>query len=410
MRSARLLGLATLFVVALLTRGSAAQTTAFTYQGQLNISGSPANGSYDFEFRLFGQSSGGSQLGPTETRSSLGVANGNFTVTLDFGAQFPGAARFLEIKVGAAPSGATTLLAPRQQIYSAPYSIKSLNADQLGGIGTTGFIQNTTTQQAASNFNISGSGTTAGPMNSQRFNLPAAGGGVIPFFGKRDATHIGLCGGDMAGVFLGCVLEADLTDPKNGTTLTIMAPLIAEDDVTIDDNATINGSAIIGNDLTVTNHATFNANVVINSITAQGTNHLCLAPGNIVGGCGSSLRFKNNVAPFKGSLDVIDRLKPISFTWKNGAGDDVGFGAEDVAKIDPRLVTYNSKGEVFGVKYDRLSVAFANAFKEQQAQIGEQQKQLSQQKELIEKQQSDLAELKALVCSQNSAAAICKPR
>lgn len=48
---------------------------------------------------------------------------------------------------------------------------------------------------------------------------------------------------------------------------------------------------------------------------------------------------------------------------------DVGFGAEDVAKINPLFVTYNDKGEIEGVKYDRLSVVFVNGFKEQQAQI-----------------------------------------
>ena len=30
-----------------------AQTTAFTYQGQLTEAGTPANGSYDLQFKLF---------------------------------------------------------------------------------------------------------------------------------------------------------------------------------------------------------------------------------------------------------------------------------------------------------------------------------------------------------------------
>jgi hypothetical protein len=80
---------------------------------------------------------------------------------------------------------------------------------------------------------------------------------------------------------------------------------------------------------------------------------------------------------------------------------DVGFGAEDIAKIDPRFVTYNSAGEVEGVKYDRLSVAFVNAFKEQQAQIEAQAAQ-------IERQRAEIDALKALVCAGNKTAAICK--
>ena len=43
---------------------------------------------------------------------------------------------------------------------------------------------------------------------------------------------------------------------------------------------------------------------------------------------------------------------------------DVGFGAEDVAAIDPRLAVFNEAGEVEGVKYDRLTTVLVNAVKE----------------------------------------------
>ena len=40
-----------------------AQTTAFTYQGRLTTGGNPANGSYDFQFKLFDALSDGAQIG-----------------------------------------------------------------------------------------------------------------------------------------------------------------------------------------------------------------------------------------------------------------------------------------------------------------------------------------------------------
>ena len=40
-----------------------AQTTQFTYQGKLSDASSPANGSYDFQFKLFDALSGGAQQG-----------------------------------------------------------------------------------------------------------------------------------------------------------------------------------------------------------------------------------------------------------------------------------------------------------------------------------------------------------
>lgn len=102
------------------------QTSEITYQGQLQNSSVPANGSFDFAFALF--DGGGAQIGPTLTRSGVAVAGGIFSVNLDFGAGFPGATRFLEIRVRQAGGGAFTTLSPRQPVTSAPYSIKSLTA------------------------------------------------------------------------------------------------------------------------------------------------------------------------------------------------------------------------------------------------------------------------------------------
>ena len=46
---------AALFVVCFfsLSQTLQAQTTGFTYQGKLGDAGAPANGSYDFQFKLF---------------------------------------------------------------------------------------------------------------------------------------------------------------------------------------------------------------------------------------------------------------------------------------------------------------------------------------------------------------------
>src|ERR1022692_3252304 len=76
-----------------------AQGTAFTYQGRLNDTGQPANGSYDLTFSLFNTSNGVGQISGTLTNSAVAVSNGLFTAILDFGANFPGADRWLEISV-----------------------------------------------------------------------------------------------------------------------------------------------------------------------------------------------------------------------------------------------------------------------------------------------------------------------
>ncbi|MFZ1701705.1 MAG: tail fiber domain-containing protein [Pyrinomonadaceae bacterium] len=166
-----------LVCVVLFVGATSAQTTAFTYQGSLNDGANPANGNYDLEFRLFDAVSGGAQQGATVTVNSVAVANGMFSVSLDFGSQFPGTGRFLEIGVRTTGGGAFTLLAPRQPVNSSPYSIKSLNSDtatsatQLGGLTANGFIQNTTIQQSATNFNINGTGTANILGVTTQFNI-----------------------------------------------------------------------------------------------------------------------------------------------------------------------------------------------------------------------------------------------
>jgi hypothetical protein len=111
-----------------LTLAANAQTTAFTYQGQLDNAGSPATGNYDLRFRLF-DSSTNLVAGP-ETNAPVGVTNGFFTTTLNFGsAAFDGAARVLELAVrNYGNTNAYTVLAPDQIITAVPYAIQALNA------------------------------------------------------------------------------------------------------------------------------------------------------------------------------------------------------------------------------------------------------------------------------------------
>jgi hypothetical protein len=197
-------GIAALVVVAsacLSAPSVDAQTTAFTYQGRLTDGGAPATGAYDLRFRLFPDAAGVVQIGGDVLRDDVAVAAGLFTVGLDFGSSpFTGdAAHYLEIAVRpGASSGAYTPLTARQPLTSSPYAIATIraasaaaadvaaDASHLGGLtasqfarsddarlsdarpptaGSASYIQNSTGQQAASNFSISGDGAVAGTLS-----------------------------------------------------------------------------------------------------------------------------------------------------------------------------------------------------------------------------------------------------
>ncbi|HLM02658.1 MAG TPA: hypothetical protein VK400_16510, partial [Pyrinomonadaceae bacterium] len=185
-----IIGFVVLVSIFLFNTAASAQTSAFVYQGKLQDGGIAANGTYQFEFKLFDAASGGNQIGSTISNLPATVTNGIFAVNLDFGAaNFDGTARYLEIGVRLNGSNQPyTPLNPRQAVTSTPYAVRSLNANQattannslnLGGVpanqyvvstdprmsddrdplpDSPNYIQNTQNQQTSSNFNISGEG------------------------------------------------------------------------------------------------------------------------------------------------------------------------------------------------------------------------------------------------------------
>jgi hypothetical protein len=735
MSSKKVLQFILLISMLLICFGSAAaQATEFTYQGRLLFGDVPANGSYDFEFALFDADTSGTQLGSTFPLSAVNVNNGVFSVRIDFGNQFPGASRFLEIHVRQTGTTTFAVLAPRQAISSSPYAIKSLiadsastatNASLLGGVksgnyvltsdtrltdsrnplpNSSNYIQNATSQQALANFNISGNGTAGGslsatavnatsefdingnrilsvPGNANTFVGSLTGSANMVQFGKG-GTFVGNLSGESnttglfnsffgdssgslntngsANAFIGRmaggsntggssnsavgansgvsnttgnensffgVNAGDSNTIENGNTFlgsssngapgisnataigfrasvaqsnslvlgainglngatadtrvgigttvpvkhlhifgggdqevaiqssdaggrmwtlqssqgasngrfeiidrTGNASRLAIDlngnvgisdstpaaklDIAVNSGQILAGDAgcnagftgigfatslagctnfsLLGNgtdtiinrpiggtiafrennvtqmsiasggvvsittpgsggttalcrnasgqistcsaiqgegtdtfvksvggtvhlrtaagDLSVapTGTVTINGLLSLGTVPGGGAQNLCLS-GSTVSLCSSSIRYKTNIKRFTGGLDLVRQLRPVTFNWRSDNSRDLGLVAEDVARIDPLLVTRNSDGGVEGVKYDRVGVVLVNAVNEQQSQIEAQQKQIDAQKQTIEQQQAEIDALKKLICLRNRSAAACRP-
>jgi hypothetical protein len=95
----------------------------------LTYNGAPANGQFDFRFRLYDKDSGGSQLSTTVYRDNLSVTDGQFVTTLDFDRYPMRRLTWLEVSVSPhllqaqdADSGYAKL-SPRQPIRPAPVAI-----------------------------------------------------------------------------------------------------------------------------------------------------------------------------------------------------------------------------------------------------------------------------------------------
>ncbi len=164
----------------------------------------------------------------------------------------------------------------------------------------------------------------------------------------------------------------------------------------------IGAGAVVSTSNTIVLGRTNGADKVrIYGLGAGGSTNLCINADNEISTCSSSLRYKTNLTPFTSGLSIVNRLRPVTFNWIGEGMPDLGLGAEEVAAVEENLVIRNEKGEVEGVKYDRLGVVLINAVKEQQIQIEE-------QKKLIEMQSKQIEALKQLVCSGNTNAGFCK--
>lgn len=117
--------------------------------------------------------------------------------------------------------------------------------------------------------------------------------------------------------------------------------------------------------------------------------------GYCANGTGSR-NLKKDIKAFSGGLEIVKRLNPVVFKWKETGEPGIGLNAEDVAAAEPQLINRDEKGDIRDVKTQALNVVLINAVKEQQAQIEAQRKEIDQ--------------LKKIVCAVNTTAEICKEK
>src|SRR5436189_920886 len=144
--------------------------SAFTYQGRLTDNGQLANGTYDFQFRLFDAPTNGAQVPVVLAYPTVAVSNGLFTAGLDFGSNvFNGTTWWLEI--GLRPSGVSgefNLLTPRQPLTPTPNALFSVNS----ALATTATTANSVATSVVSPAQLN---TPAAPVSGQVLAFDGSG-------------------------------------------------------------------------------------------------------------------------------------------------------------------------------------------------------------------------------------------
>jgi hypothetical protein len=207
------------------------------------------------------------------------------------------------------------------------------------------------------------------------------GGGVIAN-GQIIGKAFFLGSGNMQVLTNGNIGTVGTIEGESLTTsgnVTVGGSITSTGDVNTNGTVTASIRVVSTGDMVVGGNGLIVGTLRVSNIPGGGNAPLCTlstAP-NIIVFCSSSLRYKKEINAFTGGMDIVNRLHPISFMWKENGTPGLGLGAEDVAKVEPRLTFNNSKGELEGVKYGELNVVLINAIKQQEAQIDRQQAQIN---------------------------------
>ena len=373
-----------LLIVACSAFGQVPRT--ISYQGRLtNDVGAPLDGTYSIAFKLYDVASGGTALW-TETKS-IPVADGLFSTELGGGVSIPSTVGFDKQYFLGVTVGTGSELVPRQALQSTPYALAlpGVKNDDTGRVvvyrpfvytsstancsittkGTSNAIEIRNTAgplELNGNVSVTGSLTASSATINNGLNVYgqfANNGGFRVYHqsgwytdilhnmyydgGWRSlsggpGTRIAMGGGAGTGAYIDFGLALDPPTLPAGAILAFPTILRLE----------TSGATVTGN-------CTVSANVRCNTLTLT-----------------SSSRFKEDVKPIESPLDTIGKLQGVSYNWdeKHGGKRDMGFIAEDVAKVLPEIVTMEADGKnAVGMDYAHLIALAIEGIKAQQEEI-----------------------------------------
>src|SRR5438270_6522926 len=97
----------------------------------------------------------------------------------------------------------------------------------------------------------------------------------------------------------------------------------------------------------------------------------------------SARRFKTDIADMAAASEGLLALRPVTFHYKpeldKSGIPQFGLVAEDVAKVNPDLVTHDAKGDIYTVRYEAVNVMLLNEFLKEHRKVEAQDRTIQEQ-------------------------------
>ena len=107
----------------------------------------------------------------------------------------------------------------------------------------------------------------------------------------------------------------------------------------------------------------------------------------------SSARYKENIKPMDQASEAIFALKPVTFRYKKKldakGAPQFGLVAEEVARVNPDLVTLDREGRPDSVRYEGVNAMLLNEFLKEHRKVEEQQAAITELKSVVAQQQKE---------------------
>jgi hypothetical protein len=250
--------------------------------------------------------------------------------------------------------------------------------------------ENTATGASALNSNVDGDGNNAfgdaALFTNNHGDFNNAFGHVALFVATGDFNT---AFGDEAGVNVSSGTGNTLIGASAGEGTTVASNMIVIGRNVVGDN--MSNHTFIGQATGAGKQTACFIGGIAGVTPSGGTQTVIINTNGQLGSMSSSRRFKTDIKPMDKTSEAIVALKPVAFHYKSDtATPQFGLIAEEVANVNPDLITRDEKGEIYGVRYEAVNAMLLNEFLKEHRKVQEQEATITQLKSTVAQQQKDL--------------------